>query len=275
LNPRADTKTTTAALSPRRTRSLLLPREHGAYGQLALPLVTALAMARPTGAAALIVAAAVTLFLAHEPVLVALGQRGRRAAREHGARARWLAAGMSALALVLGAAGLALAPPLARAWAALPAGLGLVVAGLIATDVDRTTQGEAVTGAALATAALPVALASHAALRSALLAAGTFALTFAVCTGAVRAVILRFKRTGGVRTAWVSASVAVLAALAAMGLGLAGRLSPAVPLALLPPAVMATGMALRPVSTKQLKAVGWSLVAATSATALVLAIGLR
>lgn len=66
----------------------LMPREHGAYGQLALPLLTALFSGRPTAAAFLYAAAAVFAFFAHEPLLVLLGQRGSRAFRELGARAR-------------------------------------------------------------------------------------------------------------------------------------------------------------------------------------------
>ena len=66
----------------------LMPREHGAYGQLALPLLTALFSGRPTAAAFLYSTAAVFAFFAHEPLLVLLGQRGSRAFRELGARAR-------------------------------------------------------------------------------------------------------------------------------------------------------------------------------------------
>src|SRR4051812_49522750 len=68
----------------------MLPREHGAYGQLLFPLVTALAVGRPRVVAWLLAASAVGAFLAHEPLLVLLGQRGARAARaQRGQAAIW------------------------------------------------------------------------------------------------------------------------------------------------------------------------------------------
>ena len=48
----------------------MLPREHGAYGQLAFPLVTALVIAGVTLSGVLIAVAAIAGFLAHEPLLV-------------------------------------------------------------------------------------------------------------------------------------------------------------------------------------------------------------
>src|SRR5512138_3779118 len=79
----------TAVVNPRRS---MLPHEHGAWGQLAMPLLTAFAIGRPTAAALALAAAVVLAFLAHEPAIVLLGQRGRRARDEDGDRARrWLA----------------------------------------------------------------------------------------------------------------------------------------------------------------------------------------
>src|SRR5262245_24110922 len=69
----------------------LLPKEHGAYGQLAFPLVAAFAVAGPSPAGVLLGVAAVAGFLAHEPGAVMLGQRGPRARRELSSVAvRWL-----------------------------------------------------------------------------------------------------------------------------------------------------------------------------------------
>ena len=87
-----------------RPRSLL-PHEHGAWGQLAMPLLTALAIGRPTVGSLLLTLAVVLAFVAHEPLLVVLGQRGKRAREQDGARAlRWLAA-LGALAAGTGVAG--------------------------------------------------------------------------------------------------------------------------------------------------------------------------
>src|SRR5205823_6340503 len=71
----------------------LLPKEHGAYGQLLFPLITAMAVGRPGVAAWSFAAAAVCAFLAHEPLLLLLGQRGPCARRERQDDAvRWFAA---------------------------------------------------------------------------------------------------------------------------------------------------------------------------------------
>ena len=64
-----------------RPRSLL-PQEHGAWGQLAMPILSALALGAPSAAALLLTAATVLAFLAHEPWLVVLGHRGMRAKAE-------------------------------------------------------------------------------------------------------------------------------------------------------------------------------------------------
>jgi hypothetical protein len=55
----------------------LWPREHGAYFQLALPLIAAHLLRAPTVAMAALTAAACLVFVAHEPLLVVLGHRGR------------------------------------------------------------------------------------------------------------------------------------------------------------------------------------------------------
>jgi hypothetical protein len=101
-------------------------------------------------------------FIAHEPLLVLLGQRGRRVAEEEGPRARrWLAA-TGGLAAVTGALGIALAPAAARLALALPAALAVVVALLVWRRLEKTTLGEVFVAAALASAGWAVALAGHA-----------------------------------------------------------------------------------------------------------------
>ena len=65
----------------------LAPREHGAYGQLGLPMLAALGSGLPGAVAALLSVSAWTLFLAHEPLLVLLGRRGERLQVEQRPRA--------------------------------------------------------------------------------------------------------------------------------------------------------------------------------------------
>ena len=47
----------------------MLPKEHGAYGQLLFPIATALAIGHPGPGAALLSAAALCAFLGHEPLV--------------------------------------------------------------------------------------------------------------------------------------------------------------------------------------------------------------
>ncbi|PYR50160.1 MAG: hypothetical protein DMF89_10175, partial [Acidobacteria bacterium] len=102
----------------------MFPREHGAYGQLLFPLITALAIGHPGAAALCLSASAVCAFMAHEPLLVLLGHRGARAVREQGLRARrWLAA-FAAGAIASGAIAMALMPVAARIALAVPAAGG-------------------------------------------------------------------------------------------------------------------------------------------------------
>jgi len=61
---------------------VLLPKEHGAYGQLALPIVTALSATAVSTPGLFLTASAVAGFLAHEPASILLGLRGSRVKRE-------------------------------------------------------------------------------------------------------------------------------------------------------------------------------------------------
>ena len=62
--------------------NFLVPREHGAYGQLAFPLITSFLVAGVSTVSLLIAASVVAGFLAHEPLLVLVGRRGARAQRQ-------------------------------------------------------------------------------------------------------------------------------------------------------------------------------------------------
>lgn len=60
----------------------LWPKEHGAYGQAAFPLLAAFGVAGPSPAGVLLAVAVAAGFLAHEPAVILLGRRGPRARRE-------------------------------------------------------------------------------------------------------------------------------------------------------------------------------------------------
>jgi hypothetical protein len=155
-----------------------------------MPLATGLALGRP-GAASLLLAAGIVLaFLAHEPLLVVLGQRGKRVRDAFGERALRRLVQLGAGAAMTGVAGLVLAPPAARLAALAPAALALPVAPLVVRRLEKTTAGELLVAAALSASAAPVALAGGAPAAWAWGAAATWFASFAAATLPVRATLL-------------------------------------------------------------------------------------
>jgi len=254
-------------------RRSLVPHEPGAYGQIALPLAVALALGRPGASALLLAGAAFAGFLAYEPLLVATGRRGRRARDEDGARA-WRAAGArGALAVALGLPGFLLAPPLAR-WAAWVPPLAAAIVALLAwRGVERTRGGEVAVAVGLSSTGYPVAIAAGAPPGAAAAAWLAWGLGFAAATLAVQVVLDRAR--GEERTGAPSAAAVIAIALLPVGLALRATVPWAVPAAVAPLALASLGVvALRP-SPRRLKRVGWTVLAASVAAALVLVAGLR
>ncbi len=248
----------------------LAPREHGAYGQLALPLVAALGMGRPSVSAALMTVGAVAVFLAHEPVLVVAGLRGTRAQREDGGRARRRLVLLGIATALAGGVGVWLAPPAARTAAVVPIALALVLAPLLARGEEKTAPGELLAAATLVTAAVPVAIAARVAPHIASGAAAAWWLVFAASTLVVRGVIAHARAS----VAWPRRLAApVIAACAALALGADGVLSPAAAVGAVPMLALALVLAARPPSPRSLKRVGWALVAASVALAVSLVAG--
>ena len=265
---------TTAAAPPVRSRSLL-PQEHGAWGQLAMPLLSALLIAGVTPAALLLAGATVLGFLAHEPWLVVLGHRGVRAVREDGRRARRVMGLLLLGAAATGGAGLWLAPSAAR-WALLvPAALAAGVIGLVLTGRERTVPGELTVVLALASSGLAVTLAAGAPLRVAAAATATWVLAFATSVFAVQVVLARAHSRGeqelgrrhALAVALVGAGGSAAAALAGLGWIVAAAVAPT--------ALLSLVVCLAPFSARQLRTLGWGLVASSTATLLVLVLGLR
>jgi hypothetical protein len=260
--------------TPAPTRRSLVPHEHGAWGQLAMPLVAALAIGRPTAPALLLSAAVVLAFLAHEPLLVLLGQRGRRARDEDGARARRWLAGTGALALAAGLAGIALAPAAARLALLLPAGLAAAVGVLVWRRLEKTAGGEIVVAAALASAGLAVGLAADAAPAAALASALAWVLAFAAATLAVQVILVRVRSKGARDPGRRHAALAAAIAAAAFALVEAG-LPAALGWAVLPTAAFSVVVCLGRFSPKRLRELGWALVGSSLVTLAVLVAGLR
>ena len=259
--------------SPAPARSLA-PREHGAYGQLGLPLVAALAIGRPGIAAFGLTIAWVAAFLAHEPLLVLLGQRGKKARAQDGARAARRLALLGALLALSGSVSLLFAPAEARLGLVPPALLGLVVMAFVWRKEEKTTAGEIIAAAALSGAGFPVALAGGVGVFPAAVAWLVWTTAFLMSTLAVRAVIARAKHEG--RATLVAAYVATIGlGAASVILALRGVLPRAVPIALAPFVILSLGVCVFPVHTRHLRRIGWALIGACVATLGILVATLR
>jgi hypothetical protein len=252
----------------------LVPHEHGAWGQLVMPLLCGLAIGRPGAAPLLVAAAAVLLFVAHEPLLVVLGRRGTRTRDEEGPRAhRWLTA-LAAAAVVTGAAGLALSPSGARLSALVPVALAGAVVWLVRRGWEKTLAGEVTVASALASASAVVALAGGAGPGDALAALLAWVIAFSAATLAVHAVLARAPSRGAEVPGLLHAAGAVLLGAAAVALAGAG-LSSALPLAAAPTVLISVAVCLAPVSPRRLRTLGWVLACASVVTLVVLVVGLR
>src|SRR5262245_48096696 len=119
-----------------------LPKEHGAYGQVAFPLVTELGAAGPPTAALLRPAGVIPGFLAHEPAAIVLGQRGTRIKRELGPSARkWLFSWL-VIAIATGLAAVVRLDPFARWSLAVPGIPAVLLIAAMITGRDKSWYGE-------------------------------------------------------------------------------------------------------------------------------------
>jgi hypothetical protein len=240
-----------------------------------MPLATGLALGAPGAAALLLCAGVVLAFLAHEPLLVTLGQRGKRVRDAFGALAARRLAQLGAGAALLGGAGLALAPPEARLAALAPAALGLPVVPLVLWRLEKTTAGELLVAAALSACAAPVALAGGAPASWAWGAAVTWFASFAAATMPVRATLLWARTKGARELRPLAAAGALAVAGAALAAAALGPLPWPAAVGVLPTAIAAAVVGLLRVRPQRFTAVGWSLVGASVATLAVLVVGFR
>lgn len=265
----------------------MFPREHGAYGQLIFPLITALAIGHPGADALCLSASAVCAFIAHEPLLVLLGHRGARAAREQGLRARrWLGA-FAAAAIASGAIAMVLMPVAARIALVAPAAGGAIAAGVIIGHREHTVAGEIVAATTLSSFAFPVALTAAATVTAAATCAVVFAIGFIVATAAVHSIVSRTPCPVEPTTPSApgaaarpmprfAAAAVALVAIASLALvsraGVVHRIAPA---AAMPMCGAALVLVVFAPSPRRLRRVGWMLVAATCAQAATLIVALR
>jgi len=248
---------------PQRKRPSLWPREHGAWFQLGLPMVTALCLAVPTLPAIAFACAGVAAFLLHEPLMVGLGRRGGRVTEALGPSARRRAFVLAALGCLAVAFAFATASPVARLAAVCAGALAAVVGGLTWSGRDKTVAGEQWIGATFALGSVPVATASGVRLATALAIAVAWGGAFSCANLAVHGVIGRVK---GRRWARPAAGAAGVAALIASG---GATLLPSVPVvftALAPSAAVTLAITIAPVHPRKLRTVGWTLAATHALT---------
>ena len=257
----------------------MLPREHGAYGQLLLPLATALAISGVHVSAILTAIAALAAFVAHEPLIVLLGGRGVRAQREQRRTAiSWLAAS-SGIAIVAGLGAVVSAPPDKRWLFAWPLAAAAVLAVLLANGREKSTLGEIVSAIAFASVTIPISVATVSSPLRGFIVAFTFASLFIVSTLGVRVVVLT-TRGGGDPHAVRLTRWQLAAALAVIGVGLflavLSDVSAGVAaLAILPGVTVAIALALRPPPARRLRTVGWTLLSTSAFLAVALVATLR
>jgi len=240
-----------------RPRSLA-PREHGAYGQLALPMLAALGAGRPGLVAALLCASAWALFLANEPALVLLGRRGERLRTEERPRAIARLAGLTIAGASLGVTALVLAPPPVRSALVLPVLLGAAFAAIVLLGQERSLVGEALAALALSGVSFPVAIASGLTPGASARAWCVWALGFGALLVPVRSIGARRRATTSMVPRLLPVLLALAIAVGALRAGFgAGHL-----LALAPLVLAASWFAVSPPPPRSLPRVGWTVVGA-------------
>lgn len=253
----------------------LVPHEHGAWFQLGLPLATALAVTGAPAAGLWLAGAGLAGFLAHEPLLVVLGQRGARRAERDGERARRWGLLLALVGVLCFSLGVASMSPAARPYLALPLILGAEVLLLAWGRQERSASGEVLASLALGAWAVPAAVAGGLPAERALALWGTFGLTFALATLAVRLLILAHKpRADRTLLRCAGGGTSALLLCAAVAWTLSSGASPWSVAALLPGGGLVLAFCLALPSPRRLHTVGWTLGVASLFCAVLLGVGL-
>lgn len=244
---------------PSRHSAALWPREHGAYVQLLAPLLSALAFAPATPAAFVCAALASALFLAHEPLVVLLGQRGAKclaanasAARKH-LTIRLLVASLLAFWLALAAPAVALA-------LALPAALAAAALISLLQRREKSLLGELTAAAALTSFSAPVLLAAGVPLSAVGVFMAGWLTVQALATVMARGFV--YRRRDRERLIEAASYAALLALVMSALLVLRSHLPLASCLALVPFAFLALALRLQLYQPRTPKGLGWMLTLA-------------
>jgi len=246
----------------------MVPREHGAYAELLFPIAAVLLGGLPTAPTWLLAVGAVAAFIANEPLLVLLGQRGDRSKREEGERARRALLLFVLIALGAGIAGLLLAPPAVQYAVGLPLVLGVSVVMLAVQGLERSMVGEVLAAGTLSSVAVPLGLSAHLGWTATLAVALIWLVISLLGTAVVRLTVARAeaKSEDERRNARVKRAFLIAACLLVLVVGVAAPFGSRVGLwilaAALPVAVVVLAMAALKPTDRRLRLMGWSLVGA-------------
>ncbi len=250
------------------TERRMIPREHGAYAELLFPIVTVFLGGQPSTSTWLLAIGAIAAFLANEPLLVLVGQRGTRTKREDGERAKRALLIFLLFAFAAGIAGLALAPRAAQLGVVLPLLLGGTLIMLAIQGLERSMFGEALAAAALSSVAVPLGLSAGLALPAALAVALIWAVNALLGTSVVRLTVARTKAKTPheLQAVRLKRVALIFVCLAVIAVGVAAPFGSRVGLwvlaAAVPVAVVVLVMAALQPTARRLRLMGWSLVAA-------------
>ncbi len=246
----------------------MIPREHGAYAELLFPIVTVFLGGFPTTSTWLLAIGAIACFLANEPLLVLVGQRGNRAKREESNRAKRALLIFLSIGFGAGIAGLLLAPAAAQFAVGVPLLLGVALIMLAVQGRERSMVGEALAASTLSSIAIPLGLSAGLGLIATLAVALIWLITSLLGTAVVRLTVGRtkskteedFGRVRFKRGLLVSVCLFVIAVGVAAPYG--SQVSLWVLAAAVPVAVVVLTMAILQPTARRLRLMGWSLVAA-------------
>lgn len=254
---------------------MLLPQEHGTYGEILLPLIAVLGLGAAGPAAWGMAAAALGGYLSHEGFVVLLGRRGPRAKREH-ARPAWrsvaLFGGLGVAGAMLALNGLA-----AAGWLGLAIAGGLSCLAIIVAwrGQERTMGGEMLAAVALSAWSVPTAMAAGISWRHALTIWAVWSVAFTAATCAVHVVIARATRRPYWRGLACGLVLSIGGPAAAVLLSQAGVTPPGIVLTLLPSCLATLALMAAPVPARRLREVGWALIAVFVTTLAVMLAVLR
>ncbi|WP_442505853.1 YwiC-like family protein [Novipirellula sp. SH528] len=237
----------------------LKPKEHGAYAILGIPIVTSLAITGPTVVGVSVAAASVAGFLAHEPLLVAWGHRGKRAKQNTPSATKRLGT-LLAITVMFGTLALALGSPSVRGSLLGCSVLAISGFALAIAGKHRTLGGQMWGVIGLSVPCVPILLAGGLSFADTMQIWTTWLVGFAATTMAVRGVIAAQKRHSR-QIHWLSISaLSILVAVTTFA-------EYSLTITTLPMLAMSWYLMLDPPHARQLKRVGWTLVVGTVATA--------